>query len=105
MACRCGGGGTVALRFRGVRRPRWSLGRLSGRATFFPSIWRQAALTLPHPLDRAIIFGDGQQAEDRAKILKREHFVGRLRPAGYRTVLREALAASRQAWGDRKSVV
>src|SRR3546814_6686545 len=83
----------------GERRPGWSLGSLSGRATVFPSIWRQAALTLPHQLDRAIIFGDGHQAEDRANILKREHFVGRLRPAGCRTVLRESLAESRQAWG------
>src|SRR3546814_5305776 len=88
MLCPCGCGETIHLRFMGERRPRWSLGSLSGRATVFPSIWRQAALTLPHPLDRAIIFGDGQQAEDRAKILKREHFVGRLRPAGCRTVLR-----------------
>src|SRR3546814_15777652 len=86
----------------GERRPGWSLGSLSGRATVFPSIWRQAALTLPHPLDRAIIFGDGQQAEDRAKILKREHFVGRLRPAGCRTVLREALASSRQSSEERR---
>src|SRR3546814_14107485 len=83
----------------GERRPRWSLGSLSGRATVFPSIWRQAALTLPHPLDRAIIFGDGQQAEDRAKILNSEHFFGRLRPAGCRPALREALAASHQDMG------
>lgn len=41
MLCPCGCGETIHLRFMGERRPRWSLESLSGRATVFPSVWRQ----------------------------------------------------------------
>src|SRR3546814_8310214 len=67
MLCPCGCGETIHLRFMGERRPRWSLGSLSGRATVFPSIWRQAALTLPHPLDRASYFGVASRPRDGQK--------------------------------------
>src|SRR3546814_18982620 len=104
MLCPCGCGETIHLRFMGERRPRWSLGSLSGRATVFPSIWRQAALTLPHPLDRAIIFVDGQHAEDRAKIHKPEHFVGRLRRNEELCVGRECIRTGRDrmSWDNKK---
>lgn len=41
LACPCGCGATLHLRFVGARRPRWvlSLDR-NGRATLRPSVWR-----------------------------------------------------------------
>lgn len=42
MLCPCGCGETIHLRFMGDRRPRWSLETHAGRATIFPSVWRQS---------------------------------------------------------------
>lgn len=42
LLCPCGCRETVHLRFMGERRPRWSLESRAGRATVFPSVWRQS---------------------------------------------------------------
>jgi len=42
LRCPCGCGGTLHLRFFGVRRPRWKLQTDARRiATLTPSVWRQ----------------------------------------------------------------
>jgi uncharacterized protein DUF6527 len=41
LACPCGCGTTLHLRFIGERRPRWSLSiDVEGRVTVHPSVWR-----------------------------------------------------------------
>ena len=42
LACPCGCGATLHLRFVGERRPRWSISLdRNGRVTLHPSVWRR----------------------------------------------------------------